>query len=207
MASCAPDDPDAGRLLAPPLTTKRKRHQVRIQGRLVLVRSVSAVNLAPTSTTPTSTDIPPLPTVATRHDPGVGQVVTKRRRPQSSVPRRRSYGNKMGGDGDLFFEETGHDGAVDTADESTEEDEQETALRDRQRRGYGIGGAGNIRRPTEVVQFYTSSHMGLADRGRRRWQWVSSLFGLRGRKEGTSGRQEGTATRQTEDTATRFESS
>lgn len=148
MASYAPDDPDAGRLLAPP-TTKRKRHQVRIQGRLVLVRSVSAVNLAPTATSPTSTDTPPLPTATTRHDPGVGQVVSKqrRRRPQSTMPtaRRKSYTPR--GDTELVWDDAGaqHDGAVDTADESTEEDEQETALRDRQRRGYGIGGAGNIR--------------------------------------------------------------
>lgn len=32
-----------------------------------------------------------------------------------------------------------------------EEEEKETALRARQLRGYGIGGVGNIRRPTDVI--------------------------------------------------------
>lgn len=168
MASYTYDDPDAGRLLAPPATTKRKRHQVRIQGRLVLVRSVSAVHLAAPVVTPTSTDIPHLPTAGrtsppTRHDPGVGQVVNsskqqqhRRQRRQSTVPtaRRKSYGSR-GDTADLFFEDgMMHDGAVDTTASETEEDEQETALRDRQRRGYGIGGAGNIRESSQ----HTNKH-------------------------------------------------
>ncbi|KIH93359.1 hypothetical protein SPBR_09185 [Sporothrix brasiliensis 5110] len=94
MASYASDDPDAGPLLAPASTT-RARHRVRIQGRLVHIRSVSSC-------------------VA-------------------------------------------------------------TAL---------AGPATYVRRPTEVVQFYALSRTGTGqDRGRRRWQWVSSLFGVRGQKD------------------------
>ncbi|ERS95357.1 hypothetical protein HMPREF1624_08235 [Sporothrix schenckii ATCC 58251] len=115
MASYVSDDPDAGPLLAP-ASTPRTRHRVRIQGRLVHVRSVS-----------------------------------------SSVSR--SVSTPLAG-------------------------ARDTALCDRQRRGYGIGGAGNIRRPTEVVQFYALSRTGPGqDRARRRWQWMGSLFGLRGQKD------------------------
>ncbi|CAK7231531.1 hypothetical protein SCUCBS95973_007947 [Sporothrix curviconia] len=201
MAAYANDDPDAGgRLLAPP---KRKRHQVRVQGRLVLVRSVSAVNLAsPPSSTGTA---PLLPSTlrGERGDPGVGSVVggsssssqqkTRRntRRTAESTARRQSCAgpdtNPACTEAGLFLgdDDVDHDGAVDTSASDTEEDEQETALRDRQRRGYGIGGAGNIRRPTEVVQFYSSSSMSSRkSRADRRWQWMSSLLAnLRGKKE------------------------
>ncbi|CAK7232302.1 hypothetical protein SBRCBS47491_008222 [Sporothrix bragantina] len=172
MPSYAYNDPDAaGRLLTP---AKRKRHQVRIQGRLVLVRSVSAVNLAsPLSST---SAVPPLPSTL-RDDPGVGNYTVssagqqKKRhntrwtmKPTATAARRQSYagpeaGPEMGPPSteDGFFlggddngEDNDHDGAVNASASDTEEDEHETALRDRQRRGYGIGGAGNIRRPTEV---------------------------------------------------------
>lgn len=228
--SSADDDPDAGRLLAP-ATTKRKRHQVRVQGQLVLVRSVSAVHLPPPSSSPspstTPSDAPPLPSPGLRHherhhDPGVGRVIdrpqSKQRSRLSTAPGRRprSYaGADTAGalplvDVDAHDDardpsqeghhDDDHDGAADTSSE-TEEDEAETALRDRQRRGYGIGGAGNIRRPTEVVQFYSSHRIrrrrgergergerGAAENAepgrRRRWPWMSSLLlNLRGKKD------------------------
>ncbi|EFX04706.1 hypothetical protein CMQ_1634 [Grosmannia clavigera kw1407] len=98
----------------------------------------------------------------------------------------------------------------DDASGTDEEDTVETARRDRQRRGYGIGGAGNIRRPTEVTFPLSKRPGGLTPRPRsahglgrdgreerderdtrderadygtresRPWAWMRGLLGRRG---------------------------
>ena len=216
------NDDAGGRLLAP---AKPKRHQVRVQGRLVLVRSVSAVNLNSPSTSSSSPGArpPPLPSpLRLRGDPGVGYVADNRRSSSNSQqktstrrrrdPRPQSYAGTDTGSASSSTVDglyLGVDDDDNDDDEHEEEDHHQTALRDRQRRGYGIGGAGNIRRPTEVIQFYSlssplsasrrsrsqSRHI-QADRSgesepRRRWQWMNSLLvNIRG-KRGEVDREDG----------------
>lgn len=120
-------DPETCRLL-PPQQRKRGTHHVRIQGKLAPVRSVSVVNLRSKSVdhrAPTSS----LRDEARFVDAAVGGTVVARK----SRRRRRRGGKSEDGDGD------------GTGSEMDGEDEEEVRERDTQLRGYGIGGAGNIR--------------------------------------------------------------
>ncbi|GKT56118.1 UDP-glucuronosyl/UDP-glucosyltransferase [Colletotrichum tofieldiae] len=112
-------DPESSQLIP----TRKRRHRVRVQGRLAVVRSVSTVNLRPAAsvapTLPSPVAASGTTTLATpKFESGVaGSTGTP-------VRRRKS---------------------LDEASSDTEEDDaKETAVRDRQFRGYGIGGAGNI---------------------------------------------------------------
>lgn len=163
-------DPDTSRLVPAP----QKRHHVRIQGKLVLVRSVSTANLRSptagglhspdpattankrilampmtTSVDPSSKTSPGLGfglgsggsssggssnnLLSPRYDPGVGASTTRLDR---RLSRRQSY------DGSAT---PGPDNDIDDV-AKTEAEVRETIVRDRQLRGYGIGGAGNIRK-------------------------------------------------------------
>lgn len=131
-------DPDTSRLLAPAPTRRRQHHHhVRVQGRLALVRSVSSANLHspvnPGGSTSPGSAVPPVP----RFDLAVGSTVKLRKAGNS---KGRTQGRRLSLD----------DGGVrDRPDSDTETDgerQRETVVRDRQLRGYGIGGAGNIRR-------------------------------------------------------------
>ncbi|KAI0121696.1 hypothetical protein BJ170DRAFT_133323 [Xylariales sp. AK1849] len=95
-------DPDMDRLLP----RRRRQPQVRIQGRLAAVKSVSVVNLRLAVQSTSQRNI-------ARLDAGVG----------STSRRRRSL----------------DDGS------EVEEDTEDVEDRDTRLRGYGIGGAGNIR--------------------------------------------------------------
>lgn len=112
-------DPETNQLLP---ARKRQQHRVRVQGRLAVVRSVSTVNLRPAaSVLPSPVAAGGTTPTTPRFESGVaGSTV-----PPVNVRRRRS---------------------LDDASSDTEEehDVKETAVRDRQFRGYGIGGAGNI---------------------------------------------------------------
>ncbi|KAM0324632.1 hypothetical protein ACHAQA_008022 [Verticillium albo-atrum] len=99
----APLDPETSQLLP----ARKRRHRVRIQGRLALVRSVSTANLAGKAAGTT---------------PG---------RLESSIEGERSA-------------EEGKGEGEERHTSDTEDEVRETAVRDRQFRGYGIGGAGNI---------------------------------------------------------------
>ena len=105
-------DPESSRLLP----VKRKRHTVRVQGKLVVVRSVSTVNLAGGGA---------------RYESAVSSAaVGAPRRPRTrrrslEQPTRRRF------DGSLSDDDRGGD--------------MEVIRSDRQLRSYGIGGAGNIR--------------------------------------------------------------
>ncbi|KAF6838801.1 hypothetical protein CMUS01_04499 [Colletotrichum musicola] len=117
------------------IPARKRKHRVRVQGRLAVVRSVSTVNLRPAASTPPSPVVAGGTTtpVTPRFESGVaGSTVPPAR-------RRRSA----------------DDASSDSGEE--EHDVKETAVRDRQFRGYGIGGAGNIRRPTEVYGSTKSS--------------------------------------------------
>ncbi|KAH7327786.1 hypothetical protein B0I35DRAFT_415750 [Stachybotrys elegans] len=115
-------DPDTSRLLP----SRRRRHRVWVQGKLAPVTSVSVTNLRVPSAP--STPVPHTPSLGSRgpsparFDRGVAGIVD---RPRSAVEDRAG------------------------SDES--EDERDTLARDTQLRGYGIGGAGNIRRATDVI--------------------------------------------------------
>ncbi|KAI4859505.1 hypothetical protein F4820DRAFT_439512 [Hypoxylon rubiginosum] len=128
-------DPETSRLL-PPQRKKRGKHHVRIQGKLAPVRSVSVVNLRSKSAdrrgSSSLRDDTATAAAAARFDTGVGGT--------TAVPRRRRRSEDGGGDGD---------GDGDTGSDET--DEEEVRERDTQLRGYGIGGAGNIRRATDVI--------------------------------------------------------
>ncbi|KAK0611975.1 hypothetical protein B0T14DRAFT_339115 [Immersiella caudata] len=137
----APLNPDTSRLLPPRTTTKR--HHVRVQGKLVVVRSISTANLKPGvgGSAPAS----PLPV-------GVAApLVTPRS--AGGQERRESLGGR--GRGSPLGNTTRISGRRRSLDDvgtagmesegEAEEEVREVVVRDRQLRGYGIGGAGNIR--------------------------------------------------------------
>ncbi|EPE04380.1 hypothetical protein F503_01384 [Ophiostoma piceae UAMH 11346] len=129
------------------LSTKHQHHQVRFQGRRMLVKSVSA-NFKDESK-------------ESRGESGENWDNSDNARDKSNQnPRARE----------------------NAADSSTEPRMvSETELRKSQRRGFGIGGVGNIRRPTEVLHFYSLSNRTVADhdehrQGKKRWQWMNTLL-------------------------------
>ncbi|KAF3354934.1 hypothetical protein VdG1_04359, partial [Verticillium dahliae VDG1] len=93
-------DPETSQLLP----ARKRRHRVRIQGKLALVRSISTANLS-------------------------GKAAA-----QASGRAGGSLEGKRSGEDEELSQ---------TSD--TEEEAREVAVRDQQLRGYGIGGAGNIR--------------------------------------------------------------
>ncbi|OHE98595.1 hypothetical protein CORC01_06046 [Colletotrichum orchidophilum] len=162
-------DPESDHLIP----AKKRRHRVRVQGRLAVVRSVSTVNLRPTPSVAPELPSPvvgngPAAPANPKFESGVaGSTV-------APVRRRKS---------------------LDDASSDTEEDDvKETAVRDRQFRGYGIGGAGNIRRPTEVYGSAKSSSSSSRfsifpssgpsdDSDRRNWS-LKDLFARTGDRKG-----------------------
>jgi len=135
----SPLDPDSSRLLP----VRPRRHHVRVQGKLVVVRSVSTANLR---TSPSSPRLP----LRLRGSPG-----GSRERPVSmmGVPRYESAVGSVPvprntrGRGRRRRRRSLDDGAAEQDGETeTEEEAREVVKRDRQLRGYGIGGAGNIRK-------------------------------------------------------------
>ncbi|WYZ33817.1 hypothetical protein EsH8_I_000093 [Colletotrichum jinshuiense] len=163
-------DPESNQLIP----TRKRRHRVRVQGRLAVVRSVSTVNLRPAASVPPALPSPVgtsgTTTPATpKFESGVaGSTV-------APVRRRRSF----------------DDGSSGTEEE---DDVKETAVRDRQFRGYGIGGAGNIRRPTEVYgpakssssvsKFSIFNSSGSSDEPDKRPWSIRDLFGRTGDRKG-----------------------
>ncbi|KAH6677870.1 hypothetical protein F5X68DRAFT_193436 [Plectosphaerella plurivora] len=139
-------DPETSQLLPP----RKKKHRVRVQGRLAVVRSVSTANLG----SPTGSGPPSAGSATPRFESGVGGHSA------AGSPRRGRRRSLDDGSGS----------------EMEEEEVRETAVRDRQLRGYGIGGAGNIRRPTDV---YGSSSRSDSSPDKR-W-WNGSLRDLIGR--------------------------
>ncbi|KAK3319863.1 hypothetical protein B0T19DRAFT_273628, partial [Cercophora scortea] len=134
-------DPETSRLLP----VRQKRHHVRVQGKLVLVRSISTANLRPPVTTrPTTSALPPLDRTTSTSADRVSRYETA---VGSGVANRRPRGRRRSLDLDGSARDDGE------SETETEEEVRETGIRDRQLRGYGIGGAGNIRRPTEVIHF------------------------------------------------------
>ncbi|KAI1759514.1 hypothetical protein GGR53DRAFT_140935 [Hypoxylon sp. FL1150] len=114
-------DPESSRLLP---QRKRGTHHVRIQGKLAPVRSVSVANPRSRSADCRASSPLLLRDEAPRCvDAAVGGMVLSSR----SRRRRRSE------------------------DDTESETEEEIRERDTQLRGYGIGGAGNIRRATDVI--------------------------------------------------------
>ncbi|KZL78314.1 udp-glucuronosyl udp-glucosyltransferase [Colletotrichum incanum] len=162
-------DPESNQLIP----TRKRRHRVRVQGRLAVVRSVSTVNLRPAAsvapTLPSPVAASGTTTPATpKFESGVaGSTGTP-------VRRRKS---------------------LDEASSDTDEDDaKETAVRDRQFRGYGIGGAGNIRRPTEVYgstkssssssRFSLFNPSGSSDETDKRQWSLKELFARNGERKG-----------------------
>ncbi|KAK4171994.1 hypothetical protein QBC36DRAFT_338859 [Triangularia setosa] len=134
-------EPDTSRLLPPPRAEfKRVEHHVRVQGKLVLVKSISTADLP--NTPPLSTGL-----TSSRSTTPVGYEFALGGHLQAEVEKR---GRSMD-DPETVHEKLG-------------------AIRDRQWRGYGIGGAGNIRRPTDVVQFPSMPT-------EKRWN-LREIFGL-----------------------------
>ncbi|WQF78966.1 hypothetical protein CDEST_03980 [Colletotrichum destructivum] len=151
------DDNDAG-AIDPESTesnqlipARKRRHRVRVQGRLAVVRSVSTANLRPA----VSSVAPALPSPVAA---AVGGTATPAAAPPkfesgvagSAAAPARGRGMTMRGKGRRTRRGRSVDDASSDAGEEEDDDARETAVRDRQFRGYGIGGAGNIRRPTEV---------------------------------------------------------
>ncbi|KAB5533441.1 hypothetical protein GE09DRAFT_1250695 [Coniochaeta sp. 2T2.1] len=170
--SSAPDiplsdlDPDTSCLLSPAAATatataasrRLSHHHVRVQGRLALVRSVSTVSVrrrgSPGASGRTSGDssVPPVPPVA-RYESAVGSAVGvaagSGRKTGRRTGRRRRRSLDLG--------ERYREGKSESESEEDERRRRETVSRDMQLRGYGIGGAGNIRRPIDVVHFTPSA--------------------------------------------------
>ncbi|GKT50477.1 uncharacterized protein ColSpa_10658 [Colletotrichum spaethianum] len=162
-------DPELNQLIP----TRKRQHRVRVQGRLAVVRSVSTANLRPaTSLAPalpspvaaSGTTTPATP----KFESGVAGSAETRMR------RRKSLD--------------------DASSDTEEEDARETAARDRQFRGYGIGGAGNIRRPTEVYgstksssassRFSMFNPSGSSDETDKRQWSFKELFARTGERKG-----------------------
>ncbi|KAJ9156803.1 hypothetical protein NKR19_g4159 [Coniochaeta hoffmannii] len=182
-------DPETSLLLSPAARQRHHHHHVRVQGRLALVRSVSAVrtrssitgNTSPAGSTP---PVPPVP----RYESAVGGSVMSGRK-RGSRGRRRRKGS--------LADEFG-DGGTESESDDDGERQRETVIRDTQLRGYGIGGAGNIRRPIDVVHFSPSNRMdsllllssvapssptSLTSPQRRKWN-LREIFGLDRRPKG-----------------------
>ena len=125
-------DPESSRLLP----VKRKRHTVRVQGKLVVVRSVSTVNLAGGLAGGGG---------GGRYESAVSSAaVGAPRRPRA---RRRSLEQPT---------RRRFDGSL--SDDDDRGGDMEVIRSDRQLRGYGIGGAGNIRRIGPPCCFFYKLH-------------------------------------------------
>ncbi|KAK5651847.1 hypothetical protein OQA88_11616 [Cercophora sp. LCS_1] len=140
-----PLDPDTSRLIP----ARKRRHHVRVQGKLVVVRSMSTANLRSGPSSPR----PPMPAS-----------------PVAGVAERR-MSNLSGGSGGSntkgkLEEAVGSGRNRRRSLDEMDEEVREVVRRDRQLRGYGIGGAGNIRRPTDVANFSTD---------KRRWNLREKL--------------------------------
>ncbi|KAK1593499.1 uncharacterized protein LY79DRAFT_669313 [Colletotrichum navitas] len=115
-------DPEADHLIP----TRKRRHRVRVQGRLAVVRSVSTANLRPATSV-----APALPSPVAAAASG------------TTTPATPRFESGVAGTTDAPLRR--RKSLDDASSDCTEEDDaKETAVRDRQLRGYGIGGAGNI---------------------------------------------------------------
>ncbi|KAI3339319.1 hypothetical protein F4824DRAFT_498586 [Ustulina deusta] len=115
------------------LPRRQRPLRVRIQGRLAIVRTVSVANLRPARTgAPTA------------------RADTTREYVRGSPMRRRGSD-----DGSEVEEE-------EEEDDDDDDDDDDVVEGDAQFRGYGIGGAGNIRRPTEVMGAPSSASTSLS---------------------------------------------
>ncbi|KAK4164618.1 hypothetical protein QBC43DRAFT_288522 [Cladorrhinum sp. PSN259] len=144
----SPVDPETSRLLQPPPARKRLEHHVRVQGRLALVKSVSTADLRSDATQiptpPLSAGIGPPRIPLPQYEPAVGSAVAPT---ENWSGRRKSLES-----------------------EGKPQNMRQVVPRDNQFRGYGIGGAGNIRRPIDVIHPPTSS-------SGRKWN-LREIFGL-----------------------------
>ncbi|KAK1966418.1 hypothetical protein LY78DRAFT_669748 [Colletotrichum sublineola] len=169
-------DPEADHLIP----ARKRRHRVRVQGRLAVVRSVSTANLRPaTSVAPA---LPP-PIAAAASSGGT----------TTSAPATPRFESGVAGSTGMPLRR--RKSLDDASSDCTEyDDAKETAVRDRQFRGYGIGGAGNIRRPTEVYGSTKSSSSGSKfsmfnpssptdETGKRQWSF-KELFARTGGRKG-----------------------
>ncbi|TQN67811.1 hypothetical protein CSHISOI_07660 [Colletotrichum shisoi] len=138
------------------IPARKRRHRVRVQGRLAVVRSVSTANLRPAVSSVAPALPLPSPVAA-----AVGGTATPAAAPPkfesgvagsaAAVAPARGRGMTVRGRGRRTRRgRSVDDASSDAGEEEEDDDARETAVRDRQFRGYGIGGAGNIRRPTEV---------------------------------------------------------
>ncbi|KAK2035656.1 hypothetical protein LX32DRAFT_3868 [Colletotrichum zoysiae] len=180
-------DPEADQLIP----TRKRRHRVRVQGRLAVVRSVSTANLRPAASV-----APALPSpVATAATAAAAAAASGTATP--ATPRFESgvTGGSSSSSSAGMMPPRRRKSFDDASSDCTDEDDaRETAVRDRQFRGYGIGGAGNIRRPTEVYgstksssslsRFSLFSPSSPADEtGKRQWSF-KDLFARTGGRKG-----------------------
>lgn len=172
-------EPETTHLLPPPTP---KRHTVRVQGQLVLVKSVSVNNLSPAPG-------PSSPGLGVGVGMGAGERPVSGMPPASRVVETALGGGGVGGRRRMSFTAFGQQdgqgeglGMGGIMVDETEEERRARKGRDRQLRGYGIGGRGNIResfflsllgvgcvltlggvgRPTEVAPFGGKKGGGLA---------------------------------------------
>lgn len=116
-------DPETSRLLQPPPARQHLQHHVRVQGKLALVKSISTADLRSDNTrvpTPPFSAAIPSPRFPPRYEFAVGSVPV------------------------VAPNDTNHTDEHNVKSEP--EDAREVVARDKQLRGYGIGGAGNIRK-------------------------------------------------------------
>ncbi|KAJ0164706.1 hypothetical protein CTA2_398 [Colletotrichum tanaceti] len=133
------------------IPARKRRHRVRVQGRLAVVRSVSAANLRPPALP--SSLAPALPSPVPAAAVGGGTATPAPPKFESGVAGSAAAPTRGRGMTTRGRGRSVDDASSDAGEEQEQDDDddaRETAVRDRQFRGYGIGGAGNIRRPTEV---------------------------------------------------------
>ncbi|KAI2602886.1 uncharacterized protein GGS25DRAFT_70489 [Hypoxylon fragiforme] len=159
-------DPETSRLL-PRKRQPQPQHRVRVQGKLAPVRSVSVVNLVRGGAGPGDHHHhrrrAHSPRGDAEMDAAVGATLTR--------PRTRGRRRKSLDDVDVDVDVDGDEGGDMNGDGGYEAGEDEVGDRDTQLRGYGIGGRGNIRRPTDVIGTSSSRTTSLS---------LSSLFSSSG---------------------------
>ncbi|KAK8084500.1 hypothetical protein PG997_005771 [Apiospora hydei] len=169
-------DHDTSRLLQPPPRCRRSRlqHRVRIQGQLALVRSVSVANL-PQPSLPNSTTAPGhhlSPSLATRSDAGIGG--SGGNKALGSRTQRPRSGARVNWTGAATARATAAPTSRWSLDiEDDDEEDSELRERDTQLRGYGIGGAGNIRK----FAFTTPQCLASADLRELIWAIINNRQG------------------------------
>jgi hypothetical protein len=137
-------DPETDRLLPTRRPRRRRQHRVRIQGRVALVRAVSVADLRQANVNTNAN------TNANTNVNATGKIRATTLRTDVHTNAHKNARNRAGlrtNRGDVPFVVIAGTDDCDRDDEDGDEEDHDRVVgeRDSEFRGYGIGGAGNIR--------------------------------------------------------------